>query len=463
MEKERIDEEFGHQPEPAQSTITPTPVEAVALLDANDKVKPTQVKHERPFSNKPLPRAALIGVSSMVGLLLIFGFIGGRGGSAPHSQATTDSANPQATSPTQAEIDRLRDENAKMKRSMAIDKQQLQFDKQQFSRQTPHPPVTKVAQQVAPTSPMPVRQVEYVTAPRTFTPPEPYQPTRPVADSLSPSLAAAKPSPLPVKEDPYKQLEKIQKIASMSNFGSDMSSGDDSQETRQPLPTGSNLAPKPRGGIGLPPTEASQTSGSDQLTEEQTNSYQPTSYRTGYSSDPSSEVQVGTMVEGMLDTPLAWSGNTRSSATANVRIEILEPLKTANGQIALPSGSHLIAQVVDADNAGLLQLSVVAVQMSQNGRLVENPLPTGVLQIFGKGGRPLQAKYHGPKRGNSFFSSLGSMAGVAGGIATNSPASIYATDVLQQLNRPSYQSQPTYFTLERGTKLEVYVNQSFNL
>jgi|GEM_PF-4983438 len=456
MEKERIDEEFDHQREPAQATITPTPVEAVALLDANDKVKPTQVKHERPFSSKPFPRVALIGVSSMLGLLLVFGFIGGHGGPARHSQATADSANPQAASPTQAEIDRLRADNAKMKRSMAIEKQQLQFDKQQFSKQTPHPPAAKVAQQVAPTSAMPVRRVEYVPAPRTFSPPESYQPIRPVPVSLSPSPVAAKPSPIPFKEDPYKQLEKIQKIASISNFGSDMSSGDDSQET-QSLPTGSNLAQKPRGGIGFPPAQALQTSDNYQPA-----SYQPTSYRAGYSSDPANEVQVGTSVEGVLDTPLAWSGNTRSSASPNVRIEILEPLKTANGQIALPSGSHLIAQVTDADNAGLLQLSVVAVQMSQNGRLIENPLPAGVLQIFGKGGRPLQAKYHGPRRGGSFFSSLGSMAGVAGGIATNSAATIYATDALQQLNRPNYQYQPTYFTLERGTRVEVYVNQSFN-
>ena len=459
MEKERIDEEFGHQPELIQSTTTPIPVEEVALLDASDRVKPTQVKHERPFANKPLPRVVLIGVSSMVALLLIFGFIGGHSGSAPtHSQSTADSANPQATSPTQAEINRLQAENGEMKKHLAMDKQQQQFDKQQFSKQTPHLPAAKVAsvQQVAPTEALPVRRVEYIPAPRTFTPAESYQPIRPaVAASISPS-------PVPVKEDPYKQLEKIDKIASVGNFGSDMSSGDDSQEAQSPLSEGNNLAPKPRGGIGFPPTEASQTSGNYQSAGYQTNSYQPANYRTGYSSDPASEIQVGTMVEGVLDTPVAWSGNRQNSASPNVRIEILEPLKTASGRIALPSGSHLIAQVVDADSAGLLQLSVVAVQMSQNGRLIESPLPTGVLQIFGKGGRPLQAKYHGPRRGGNFFSSLGSMAGVAGGLATNTAGSIYATDALQQLNRPNYQYQPTYFTLERGTRVEVYVNQSFS-
>uniref|UniRef100_A0A0C1N340 Uncharacterized protein n=1 Tax=Tolypothrix bouteillei VB521301 TaxID=1479485 RepID=A0A0C1N340_9CYAN len=104
MDKSKIDEEVGYQhDEPAVATAS---MEEVPLLDAGDRIKPAQVKRQRSFGNKPLPRLILIGTGSFLAMLLVVGFIKGdtnSGGTSQQQPATTNTP-PQQESDLAVEI-----------------------------------------------------------------------------------------------------------------------------------------------------------------------------------------------------------------------------------------------------------------------------------------------------------------------------------------------------------------------
>ena len=177
-----------------------------------------------------------------------------------------------------------------------------------------------------------------------------------------------------------------------------------------------------------------------------------------YSSDPSNMIMAGMRAAGEIDTAIGWSRDSQNASLPNLRIKLLEALRTVNGKELIPAGSYLVAKVEGADTAGLLQLSAISVQASGN----ELPLPEGAIQIFGKKGRPLQAKYHGPKS-RSFLSQVGNVASIAGAVTDDSNLSNLSVLNALQRNRQNPSIQLTYFTLDQGTSVQVYVNKSFFL
>lgn len=168
-------------------------------------------------------------------------------------------------------------------------------------------------------------------------------------------------------------------------------------------------------------------------------------------------VSVGTRTSGKLDTPIRWSGDSsQNSGLPDLLIELTKPLKTVEGFEAIPAGSYLTVQVISADSAGILQLSPISVQL-RDGQ--EKPLPEGAILIFDKKGNMLQAKFHAPGTRKNFLSELGDAAGIAG-LATDD-SSLYVLNALR--DRQDSQPRPSYFSLDKGTSVEIYVKQSFSL
>jgi hypothetical protein len=204
------------------------------------------------------------------------------------------------------------------------------------------------------------------------------------------------------------------------------------------------------------------------------------------------QVLVGTEVKAELETPIAWSSNPPTNRRFIVRV--IESLKSSNGSVIIPDNSFVVVRVDRADNSGLIELSASSVLMVQGDRQVEKPLPNGAVIVSDRRGRPLVAD---SQDHSNFWSSLGTAAlagiGSAAGLY-NRPTSQSITSgsgfsSVTQSSDPDYgaafiqggtesllgalQSQqeqaqqeaeqaPPVFVIDQGTKLRLYVNNSFS-
>ncbi|PSB48437.1 hypothetical protein C7B80_06250 [Cyanosarcina cf. burmensis CCALA 770] len=486
MDKSKIDEEVGYQhDEPAVATAS---MEEVPLLDAGDRIKPAQVKRQRSFGNKPLPRLILIGTGSFLAMLLVVGFIKGdtnSGGTSQQQPATTNT-------PPQQESD-LAVENAKLKRQLALAKQQQQLANLRAQLAKPKPIVTPPSprpSRIASTRPItssPVRQVMYVPAPKPiithFQPARP-QPATPVPD--------ATPSP-----DPYlawNQAATLGKIGStsvtsISENTSQMqaSSVDDSDESDT---SEANISvSQPSGGTGEPPTQLG-------LQERRSQSEKPSASYQSSNNYPVTDrnLIVGTHAVGELETAIAWTGELQN-ADQRFLIQLKEPLRANDSSVAFPQGTKLVARIDRATGNGLLQLSVISQLSQANGRIVEQPLPPGAILIFSKDGQPLQAKARRRRDlgRDILMPILAGASNVAGLINSPTSESVYSSgdfynstirrdrrnylagfgqgasqslvSQMQNRNQQSWQdnqSQAPVYQLKRGTSVQIFVNQSFS-
>jgi Bacterial conjugation TrbI-like protein len=211
------------------------------------------------------------------------------------------------------------------------------------------------------------------------------------------------------------------------------------------------------------------------------------------SSSGARQVLVGSEVKGTLETPIAWSSN--PPANRRFIVKITESLKASDGSVILPDNSYVVVQVARADQNGLLELSANSVLMVQGDRQVEKPLPNGAIMIVDRRGRPLIANSH---HRSTFWSRVGTaaLAGVESAAELyNRPTSQSVTSSLggysstTQSNDPDYgaafvqggteslvtalqnqqertqqeaQQSPPMFVIDQGTKLRLYVNNSFS-
>ncbi len=120
--------------------------------------------------------------------------------------------------------------------------------------------------------------------------------------------------------------------------------------------------------------------------------------------EPIQKLQVGASASGKLVTPLIWakpqSNNTSKKSSTTTEsdkfiIQLIEPLSTDNGLIALPKGSQIVAQVTDIQKSGLVQLE--ATQVLIDGK--EYLIPPRAISIRGNSGQPLIASKWSDKGG----------------------------------------------------------------
>ncbi len=110
------------------------------------------------------------------------------------------------------------------------------------------------------------------------------------------------------------------------------------------------------------------------------------------------EVLVSSVAEGQITTPVATEGNQiKSSQTV---IQLSSPVTYADGSIALPAGTRLVAQLVSiSPNTGFMEMSVVSALVGEGGQRHEVKIPDGSIEVRGAQGKPLLASNIGDAGG----------------------------------------------------------------
>lgn len=218
---------------------------------------------------------------------------------------------------------------------------------------------------------------------------------------------------------------------------------------------------------------------------------------------PRQVLTTGARANATLTTPMAWINPGENRADANFRgqtiiVTLSEPLLDSMGQVALPAGTQVVAQVNGTDASGLVSMSVQRVMLSQNGQQTELTLAPGAIEVRGDKGNPLIARRL-ENRGRSIAGmdiGLFALSGVARGaeLLNQAEESVVVTDtsttVSQDRPQPNIlagvleggagelrerigerneraiqealsRSNPWY--LKAGTRLQVFVNRSTSL
>ena len=365
--------------QPAASSSGPLP-----LLDEEDTVTPEEIKQERPWWMRGTWRM-LVACGATFGVLhVMFSLLGLWGSSkqTPSVVATDASAIEQEVT---AGMEKLEAENENLRREQVmgspLPQQSSQKQRPQAVKVPPQPkkavytsvPPRRIAvtQSVAPRKPvaynsLPPRRIAY-------TPPQPRISPRPVV-STPPRIV----SPSKERSDPTAQWLAAGNIgsygstslASNSQANSSQSEGDDNYQTVS-YQGNDDSDWETSGGVGTPPPERSNATlvQANVVDEQDNTNLQSVNYPSAGNS-----LIVGTKANGKLETPIAWTGRLENPSQ-NFLIELKEPLKSANNSVAIPKGAYLVAKVITASEAGLLQMSVSSMLVNENGQTTEKPVP----------------------------------------------------------------------------------------
>jgi Bacterial conjugation TrbI-like protein len=209
----------------------------------------------------------------------------------------------------------------------------------------------------------------------------------------------------------------------------------------------------------------------------------------------SQQIIVGTKATGVLETPVAWSGKILG-AERKFLIKLQESLKGSDPSSTIPGGTLISASIEEASEQGILQMSATSIIVTDEQGTKEKPLPTGSVLILGKGGNLLKADaVRKDTIGNDIAAFL--LSGIGGAASLlNRPQSQSITsnsggfssytenngnpdllagfaskgaeamvERMNQRNQASLErkmSDEPVFVLKQGTKVQVFVNQTFS-
>lgn len=480
------------------------------LLDEEDTITPEEIRQERPWWMRGTWRMIVAGGATLGVLHVMFSLLGLWGdspGQTPTLVATDAAAIDQEVT---ERMQQLETENENLKREQVMGEPLPPAINKSASVPVKVPEQPKVVHTSAPPRPIAVqnvvsrRPVPYTSLPPprriAYTPPPPRRIPLPVV------AAPTRTSPPPAKE-PIDLMQQQLMAVNAGTYGrasrtnteqTDSSPSEDVnyQAASYQGDSADNSGWEASGGTGTPPPEQSDVATnerSDLLLAQST----ATNERDNVDdADLGNSLIVGTKANGKLETPIAWSG-TLENPTQNFLIQLNEPLKAADNTVAIPKGAYLVAKVNSASESGLLQMSVSSMLVNKNGRTIEKPVPEGALLILGKGGKPLKASANRPNTtGNDLGTVvLSGVANVAGLVNRPSYQSSYssfgyqssttsnnsnpnylagfgegaAQSLLQQAQNRNQQvlrsreSEPTVFSLNQGSSLQIFVNQSVSL
>jgi hypothetical protein len=211
-------------------------------------------------------------------------------------------------------------------------------------------------------------------------------------------------------------------------------------------------------------------------------------------------VSPGAIATATLQTPIFWAQDLKAEQQPQrFSIRLNAAIPSANGAVALPAGTQLIAQVSSISESGMVQLAVThAVIETPQGRQVINLPPEAVL-ITGNEGKPILAELQNSGRDRvarmdvqtALFGALGQVGqllnrprhestttspylsstsisngdtNIAGGILQGAFGSL--TQQVQQRHQQEMQdilNRPDLWIVPAGQRLQVFVNNSFGI
>ncbi|MBD2593726.1 hypothetical protein H6G74_05200 [Nostoc spongiaeforme FACHB-130] len=363
--------------------------------------EPQEVKTTQPLSSNPFAKLTLVGSATLVVVLLAGGFLSQimSGGGQKSATRPVSVPTPAATNTAPRQQD-LQQQIEDLKTKLALSEQADEVAASQQSLRNPVRLVSSVDSRPNRTAIRNVRpavqapaQVVYV--PRQVSPPlarpvvvSPAIPeTRSVPD-LQPQAVVTTP---PAPPDPLQEWAKLAKLGSYGQVSTTGTSGvnisqvppvDNNNRVTSPEVTPPETQPQPQTNPGLGTT---QTQGPK-------------------------TVAVGTSTKAVVATAIFGEttrtrGNARDDDDEDKNvfvIQLKQPLKSIDGQVAIPAKTELLAEIKSLSDQGLLQLNVTKIVSQKDGVLTETTLPKNAIIIRGVKGRPLIA--------NKFPNASGSIA-----------------------------------------------------
>ena len=438
--------------------ITEAPQLEEPLVSASEF--PTELtRSSRPIWTKPIPKLLTIGAVLVPVFVLAAFFLvgGGRFKQAQKAQSPTPtSEGTPKTETVPEELERLREENGKLKANAAIgDQSTLQSNQSNTSRQAGKlPKIDAKATASKPTHSSQTAPIASASPPQIISRANPSriisapvsQPetARPIRLSEKPSRSIE-----PTDSQAVDPMQQWQQLARLGSYGSSShpedsspvewsNSNNSSQSTSEiasnpptdAVPT-AQIAP-----TSAIPADAVWTSDTtlDRATEPQNSDLearvddpsvisgaQPKTSNSSEAASDSSEVTAqvpilkneeaailgeqvqqhsliaGETSSGTLTTPLILDdskdkSSARKPQSDQFTIALSQPLTDSVGQVAMPAGTQLLVQVDELSNTGQVQLSATTAVWDEGGSKKELTLPSRVIQIRGENGKPLVAQ-----------------------------------------------------------------------
>lgn len=257
---------------------------------------------------------------------------------------------------------------------------------------------TPVRNQIVSRPPRPTR-VPYIPRPKPQALPVRYSPPRVAQKPEFQPTAISKPTvPKNEKIDPMEEWTKISRLGS---YGSSVIAANlDEQTSESTVNNTRQEQPKqiiPSATL-VKAAYTTQISNNDELEPLYNEEAAIIGYENNY------QLQVGESVDGKLLTPLIWSKHqnnkpdqqSKNKSTSNkFVIELEQPLNTVQGEVVIPLGSQVVAQINNVTEGGLVELQ--ATQVVIDGK--EYILPQSAIAIRGNKGKPLIASRSNSKTG----------------------------------------------------------------
>ncbi|MDF5711465.1 MAG: TrbI/VirB10 family protein [Nostoc sp. S4] len=372
-----FEEEFSHERQPSEDSAISQP-----------SPEPEEVKTEQPLSSNPFAKLGLVGAATLAVVLMAGVFLSQLMSSS--SQKPKNNLSPQVRSqPTnqstsqqlEGEVDTLKTKLALSEQAQSVKAAQQQL---RMAKSTPTPalqvepsPSSRTRQQVIPTpaptvyvrQPVPVERI--VRVPAQASPPISQLPV--VKPNPQPVVTSTPPAP----PNPFDQWTKLAKLGSYGQVNA----------TDQP----NNIAAASEPANQPQPPQQTPNSNPEQTAEQEA----PVASQPQQQGDKS--VAIGTSAKAVLATAIFGEttksgGGDEGQGDKNVFvIRLKQPLKSADGAIALPANTEFLAEIRSLSEQGLLQMNVVKVISPNNGNPTEQSLPNNAIIVRGVQGKPLIA------------------------------------------------------------------------
>ncbi len=350
--------------------------------------EPEEVKTEQPLSSNPFAKLGLVGAATLA-VVLVAGLFLSQLMSGSNQKPRNNLVTPQVRSqPTnQSSSQQLESEIETLKTKLALTEQAQSVKAAQEKLRMPKPTATAALVQPAVSS---TRRQPVIPAP----PPTAYVP-QPVTIERIVRVPAPQPIPQPPVLQPNTQpvvnitpppppnpFDEWTKLAKLGSYGQVNVTEQPNNIAAAPQPTNETQPPQ------QPPQETPNPNPSEQPPEQGSavvSQAQPQGQNT---------VAIGTSAKAVLATAIfgetTRGGNNEEQTDKNVFVvRLKEPLKAANGEVALPANTEFLTEIRSISEQGLVQMNVVKVISQNDGNLTERSLPNNSIVIRGNKGRPL--------------------------------------------------------------------------
>ena len=261
---------------------------------------------------------------------------------------------------------------------------------------------TPLRNQIVSRPPRPTR-VPYIPRPKPQPLPVSYSPPRvPQIPKFQPTANRISKPTAPKLEEKIDPMEEWTKISRLGSYGSSViATNSDEQASESTIDNTIQEEPKhiiPSATLVKAADYTTQTSNKNELEPLHSEEAAIIGYENNY------QLQVGESVEGKLLTPLIWSKHQNNNPDQQSKnksksdkfvIELEQPLNTVQGEVVIPLGSQVVAQINNVNQGGLVELQ--ATQVLINGQ--EYILPPNAIAIRGNKGKPLIASRLNSKKG----------------------------------------------------------------